>query len=88
VVTGFDGIGTSVVLPQDYTSNTFEYAYNAAWNPRFAGGRHQFKFGADIRRIQDNFFLDAVKRGEWLFLGPFTGSSLTDLIAAACLRSR
>jgi hypothetical protein len=26
VVTGFDGIGTSVVLPQDYTSNTFEYA--------------------------------------------------------------
>lgn len=80
-LTGFDGIGTSVVLPQVYTANTFEYADNAVWNPRTNSGRHQFRFGADVRRIQDNFFLDALKRGEWLFVGRFTGSPLTDLIS-------
>ncbi len=80
-VTGFDGIGTSIVLPQVYTANTFEYADNAAWNPGLNGGRHQLRFGADVRRIQDNFFLDALKRGEWLFAGRFTGSPLTDLIS-------
>src|SRR5581483_10774774 len=69
------------VLPQVYTANTFEYADNAAWNPRSNGGRHQFRFGADVRRIQDNFFRDALKRGEWFFVGAFTRSPLADLIS-------
>lgn len=80
-LTGYSGIGTSIVLPQVYTANTFEYADNAVWNPRVNEGRHQFRFGADVRRIQDNFFLDALKRGEWIFMGQFTGSPLADLVS-------
>ncbi len=78
---GFDGIGTAIVLPQDFIANTFQYSDDAAWNPRWQGGRHQLHFGADLRRVQENFFLNALSRGEWFFLGAFTGSPVQDLVA-------
>jgi hypothetical protein len=80
-LTGFDGIGTAITLPQNLVGNTFEYSDDAVRRPRFNGGRHQFQFGADVRRIQENEFLNALSRGEYLFLGTFTGSPLEDLIA-------
>jgi hypothetical protein len=80
-LTGFDGIGTAFTLPQNLVSNTFEYSDDAVWKPQFNGGRHQLRFGADVRRIQENEFLNALSRGEYLFLGTFTGSPLGDLIS-------
>ncbi len=68
-IVGFDGVGEPTNLPQDRRDNTFHYSDVLALNPSFNGGRHQFKFGADIRRFQLNFFLDAVARGEWVFTG-------------------
>ena len=68
-IVGFDGIGEPTNLPQDRRDNTFHYSDVLAWNPSFNGGRHQFKFGLDIRRFQLNFFLDALARGEWIFTG-------------------
>ena len=65
----FDSIGEPTNLPQDRRDNTFHYADTLAWNPALNGGRHQFKFGADIRRFQLNFYLDAVARGLWFFTG-------------------
>ena len=74
----FDGIGEPVNYPQDRHDNTFQIVDNLAWNP----GRHQFKFGADIRRFQLNSFLDFISRGEWFFMG---GTSNDPLVALAQL---
>jgi hypothetical protein len=62
---GFDGIGEPVNYPQDRHDNTYEFADNLAWNT----GRHQFKFGTDIRRFQLNDYLDFISRGDWFFEG-------------------
>ena len=61
----FDGIGEPVNYPQDRHDNTYEFVDNLAWNT----GRHQFKFGTDIRRFQLNSYLDFISRGEWFFNG-------------------
>jgi hypothetical protein len=61
----FDGIGEPVNYPQDRHDNTYEFADNLAWNT----GRHQFKFGTDIRRFQLNDYLDFLSRGDWFFEG-------------------
>jgi hypothetical protein len=81
VLTGFAGIGTAIVLPQNLVANTFQYSDDAVWKPQFQGGRHQVSFGGDARRIQENEFVNSLSRGEYLFLGAFTGSPLKDLIA-------
>ncbi|HUJ21107.1 MAG TPA: carboxypeptidase regulatory-like domain-containing protein [Bryobacteraceae bacterium] len=60
---GFDGIGEPVNYPQDRYDTTVHLADNLAWT----WGRHQFKFGGDIRDIQLNNYLDFVARGEWVF---------------------
>jgi len=62
---GFDGIGEPVNYPQDRHDNTYDFADNLAWN----WGRHQFKFGTDIRRFQLNDYLDFISRGDWFFEG-------------------
>jgi len=62
---GYDGIGEPVNYPQDRHDNTYEFADNLAWNT----GRHQFKFGTDIRRFQLNDYLDFISRGDWFFEG-------------------
>jgi hypothetical protein len=63
---GFQGIiGEPVNYPQDRHDNTYEFADNLAWNT----GRHQFKFGTDIRRFQLNSYLDFLSRGDWFFNG-------------------
>jgi len=62
-IAGFDGIGEPVNYPQDRHDTTVHLADNLAW----IHGRNQFKFGADIRRIQVDNYLDFVARGEWFF---------------------
>ena len=59
----FDGIGEPVNYPQDRHDTTAHLSDNLSW----ISGRHQFKFGADVRKIQVNNYLDFVARGEWLF---------------------
>jgi len=67
---GFDGIGEPISYPQDRHGTTFHVVDNVAWN----SGRHQFKFGADLRRIQMNSYLDFLARGAWFFLGGLSGN--------------
>jgi hypothetical protein len=59
----FEGIGEPVNYPQDRHDTTAHLSDTLSW----ISGRHQFKFGADIRKIQVNNYLDFVARGEWLF---------------------
>jgi len=72
---GFDGIGEPVNYPQDRHDTTLHLSDTLAriW------GRHQFKFGGDIRDIQVNNYLDFVSRGDWFFQGGTSGSSLAAL---------
>jgi hypothetical protein len=80
VVAGFDGIGEPLNTPQQRHDNTYHFANTLAWNPAFAGGRHRFKFGADIRQFRMHNFLDLFRRGMWQFFGVFTGDPVQDLL--------
>ena len=74
-ILGFEGIGEPINYPQDRHDNTFHLADNLAWNH----GRHQFKFGADIRRLQLNSYIDFLARGEWFFMGGMSGDPMVAL---------
>jgi hypothetical protein len=74
-ILGFDGIGEPVNYPQDRHDTTVHLSDNFAW----ISGRNQFKFGADIRDIQVNDYLDFVARGEWFFEGGMSGDPMVAL---------
>ena len=79
---GFDGIGEPVNYPQDRHDTTLHLSDNLAW----VEGRNQFKFGADIRKIQVNNYLDFVARGDWFFeAGTEAGMTGSPVIALAQL---
>jgi len=78
-IAGYDGIGESTSLPMQRYNNTFEYADNLAWHPQWNQGIHQLKLGIDVRRVQNNSYIDEYSRGFWSFLG-VTGSSIEDLL--------
>ena len=75
-IPGFDGIGEPVNYPQDRHDNTYEFADNLAWHT----GRHQFKFGTDVRRFQLNSYLDFLSRGDWFFNG-YIAEGLAQVLA-------
>jgi hypothetical protein len=79
-VAGFDGIGEPINTPQERRPQTFHFSDTLAWNPEAGGGRHQFKFGGEIRRVHLDFFLDLLARGWWQFFGSFSGNPLQDLL--------
>ena len=79
-VAGFERLGDPVLLPVDLNPTTIQFSDNLVWLPKFHGGRHQIKFGADIRRVGSKEFSDWFGRGRWDFLGVATGSSLADLL--------
>src|ERR1022692_296996 len=60
---GFDGIGEPLTYPQDRHDTTVHLSDNLSW----IKGRNQFKFGADIRDIQIDNYLDFVARGDFFF---------------------
>ncbi len=78
-VAGFEGIGETIVLPQDGATNTYHIADNLAWNPAWNAYRHKLRFGADVRQIRLNSYLDVYSRGNWNFTG-VTGDSILDLV--------
>jgi len=73
---GFDGIGEPVNYPQERRDNTFHFADNAVWQPI---SRHSITFGADLRRVQLNAYLNFLARGEWFFLGGLSNNPMAAL---------
>ena len=70
----FDGtsrFGTWPGFPQGRVQNTFQFMDTLA----YTRGAHNFKFGADLNRIQSNSLFDANVRGLFLFI------SLDDFLA-------
>jgi hypothetical protein len=76
-VTGFSPLGHEGNNPQNTVTNTFQLVDAAT----YSRGRHLFKFGADIRTVQQNGFRDVQSRG-FLNFSPFayTGVALADLL--------
>ncbi len=76
-ITGFSPLGHESNNPQDTVTNTFQILDTAT----YITGNHLFKFGADIRTVQQNGFRDVQSRG-FLNFSPFafTGVALADLL--------
>ena len=79
-VAGFDSIGEAGNTPQEWHSDTFQFADSLAWVPKFQSGRHELKAGFDVRRISQERVAPLLARGRWSFTGSFSGDSLQDLI--------
>src|SRR4029077_3800486 len=62
-IQGFDNFGTSEILPQGRTQNTFQYLDTVSW----VKGRHTFKVGADFNRYQSPSTSDFFTRGQISF---------------------
>ena len=76
-VPGFSPLGHEGNNPQNTVTNTFQIIDTAS----YVRGRHLFKFGADLRAVQQNGFRDVQSRGMIQF-SPFayTGVALADLL--------
>jgi Carboxypeptidase regulatory-like domain/TonB dependent receptor-like, beta-barrel len=72
-VTGYDHLGEATNLPQDRHDNTYEYADSLSWT----SGRHNAKFGAEIRHFQENFLFDSSARGTISFTPFYTAQVST-----------
>lgn len=75
VVSGFSTLGDELNNPQRNTINVYQLTDSASWVRR----SHLFKFGLDIRRLQQNAFADVESRGLIEFVG-FTGNALAEML--------
>jgi hypothetical protein len=62
-ITGFDQFGESSIIPQGRVQNTFQYSDAFSYNV----GRHLFKTGVDVHRIQANSLFDSNIRSTLAF---------------------
>jgi hypothetical protein len=62
-ITGYDNFGESNIIPQGRVQNTFQYSDAFSYNI----GRHLFKAGIDVHRIQANSLFDSNIRGTLTF---------------------
>lgn len=58
-ISGLAAMGEASIIPQGRTENDFEYSDIVSWSR----GRHDFKFGVDAFRYQQNSFFDSNFRG-------------------------
>src|SRR5215471_1331471 len=64
-ITGFDLFGESDIIPQGRVQNTFQYSDTLSWNV----GRHLWKYGVDVHRIDANSSFDSNIRGTYSYAG-------------------
>ncbi len=77
-ITGFSPLGHEGNNPQNSVTNTFQILDSAT----YARGRHLWKFGGDVRLVQQNAFRDVQSRGLLQFspFGQITVNALGDLL--------
>jgi len=77
-LTGFSPIGHEGNNPQNSVTNTFQILDTAT----YSSGRHLWKFGGDVRFVQQNAFRDVQSRGLIQFspFGQITFNALGDLL--------
>jgi hypothetical protein len=77
-VTGGFNLGPSPQGPTKIHDVTFQYQDTLSWTR----GRHDFKFGGDLRWVRNNFNFDFYNNGSYFFsqFGPLTGSPMADFV--------
>jgi len=82
-VTGAFNLGPSPQGPTKVHDTTFQYQDTLSWTK----GRHDLKFGGDLRWVENNFNYDFYNNGSFSFgeFGPlqngtFTGNALSDFV--------
>ena len=84
VVNGGFNLGPSPQGPTKIHDTTFQYQDTLSWTK----GRHDLKFGGDLRWVENNFNFDFYNNGSFTFgnaafgsiNGTFTGSALSDFV--------
>jgi hypothetical protein len=74
-ILGYSPIGDEYNNPQKGVSNTYQANGMITWTR----GRSTYKFGGDIRKLEQNAFRDVQSRGFLQFVG-ITGAALSDLL--------
>jgi hypothetical protein len=76
VLNGSFTLGPNPEGPTTIHDTTFQYQDTLSWSR----GRHQFKLGADLRWVENNFNFDFYNNGSFFFgdFGPYTGLSGTN----------
>jgi Carboxypeptidase regulatory-like domain/TonB dependent receptor len=72
-------LGPSPQGPTKLHDVTFHWQDNLSWHK----GHHDMKFGADIRRVRNNFSFDFFNNGSFdfaNFVSPFTGDGFADFV--------
>jgi hypothetical protein len=77
-VTGNFNLGQSPQGPTKIHDMTYQYQDTISWTK----GKHDLKFGGDLRWVQNNFNFDFYNNGSFTFGqgGSFTGSTLADFV--------
>ncbi|MFN0085914.1 MAG: TonB-dependent receptor domain-containing protein [Blastocatellia bacterium] len=77
-ITGYSPLGDEYNNPQDSATEVFQLLDTATWTR----GRHLIKFGADIRKTQQDAYRDVQSRGFLTFSSqiPITSNALADLL--------
>jgi Carboxypeptidase regulatory-like domain len=77
VTSGFN-LGPSPQGPTKIHDSTFQYQDTLSWTK----GRHDLKFGADLRWVENNFNFDFYNNGSFFFAqgGSLTGNPLADFV--------
>ena len=77
-ITGNFSLGPSPQGPTKIHDTTFQYQDTLSWTH----GRHDLKFGADLRWVENNFNFDFYNNGSFFFGqgGTYTGNALADFV--------
>ncbi|MBN2243034.1 MAG: TonB-dependent receptor, partial [Acidobacteria bacterium] len=75
-IAGYSKIGDATNLPILRAADT----YQAADDISFIRGRHMFKAGAEVRRLELDSILDLLVRGSLSFSGALSGSGISDFL--------
>jgi len=75
-VAGFSFAGDVTQIPIERAATTYQVGDTVS----IVRGSHGLKFGADVRKIQQNGILDLLSRGSISFAGAISGSGIGDLL--------
>ncbi len=75
-VQGLSPVGDATEIPIERVENTYQVGDTLS----LVRGAHSLKFGAEVRRIQENGILDYYARGSMSFSGALSGSGISDLL--------
>ncbi len=75
-VNGYSRVGDVASLPIDRADNTYQISDGLT----LIHGAHNLSMGGDVRKLQENGYIEVYSRGQIDFTGALTGSGIGDLL--------